>query len=344
MPSYQISPFGKQAQIDTDEQTFLALATQHAPPEVREHGLQEIHSFPLVSRGKGCPVSRKPARLAWLWPEIELRTPNSIPALILDVDTSPMDYLNVALGPSVQLPNWIVSNPDTGNAHIVYCLARPVLYGDDMRLAPLSYHARICEFYRGAYDADASYTGVLTHNPVHGKWETSYLREAPYTLPELAEPMPKGWRMPPKPTTPEGRNVTLFKAAMRWFGRPSNWKASTDLDDVLAWIEQARDEWFGDNLHGWHRNECSWIAKSVCKISRKNLASGQTQRQLSLIQATKGKRGGKVSGVSRRARKADRDATIVERVRAGEKQEAVAAAYGITQGRVSQIISEAKAG
>ena len=36
------------------------------------------------------------------------------------------------------------------------------------------------------------------------------------------------------------------------------------------------------------------IVKSVCKISRKNLASGQTQQNFSFIQAAKGKRSGKV--------------------------------------------------
>ena len=59
------------------EQLSLALAIQEAPRKVRDHGLQEIHSFPLVSRGKGYAVTRKPARMAWRrYQEIELRTPN----------------------------------------------------------------------------------------------------------------------------------------------------------------------------------------------------------------------------------------------------------------------------
>ena len=114
---------------------------------------------------------------------------------------------------------------------------------------------------------------------------------------------------------------------------------------MLAWIEQARDEWFGDNLHGWHRNECSWIAKSVCKISRKNLASGTDATPAFADSGDQGEEGRKGFWcIEASGARQDRDATIVERVRAGEKQEAVAAAYGITQGRVSQIISEAKAG
>ena len=64
MPFYRSSP-NKQTLNDSDEQLSLPLAIQDAPREVREHGLQEIHRFPLVSRGKGYAVFRKPARMAW---------------------------------------------------------------------------------------------------------------------------------------------------------------------------------------------------------------------------------------------------------------------------------------
>ena len=272
----------------------LELAIQDAPPVVREHGLQEAHGFPYVSQGKGHAVARKPARIAWRrYREIGLRTPNSYPALILDVDTTPQEVLTVAQGSaSVRVSNWIAFNPATGHAHVVYTLARPVLYGDGMSLEPLRFHARIAEYYREAYSADRGYAGVLTHNPTHRKWATEWLREESWTLPELAEPMPKGWRIPAKPTTPEGRNSTLFREALRWFGRKSNWDASTDLGDVLAWIEGAFADWYGDNPIDWHRNECSHIAKSVTRYCRRNLASGQTQRQFSFIQSARGQKSG----------------------------------------------------
>ena len=111
----------------------------------------------------------------------------------------------------------------------------------------------------------------------------------------MAAVIPKSWRIPRKPTTPEGRNVTLFNAALRWFGRPSNWDASTDLGDVHEWIGTRNVEWFNaPEQPPLDDNEVLWIAKSVCKISRKNLASGQTQQNFSFIQAAKGKRSGEV--------------------------------------------------
>ena len=174
MASYLTSR-SKKTPKHSDDQFSLALI-EHAPREVREHGLQEIHSFPLVSRGKGHAVFRKAARTAWRHyqggggGEIELRTPNSFPAMIFDVDTLPQEYLNTAFGVGVRPPNWIVTNPETGHAHIVYCLARPVLHGEKVRQKPLRWWQRIAEFYRMTYRADLGYAGVLTHNPVHPKW------------------------------------------------------------------------------------------------------------------------------------------------------------------------------
>ena len=271
--------------------------------------------------------------MAWRrYQEIELRTPNSFPVLIFDCDSQPQDYLAVAFGPLVRPPNWIVSNPETGCAHVVYCLDRPVLHGDGMRLKPLKFRQRIAEYYRMAYGADSGYAGVLTHNPVHPKWDVTWWRKEPWTLPELAEVIPKGWRIPRKPTTPEGRNVTLFHAAQRWFGRPSNWDTSTDLGDVRAWIGARNVEWFDVPLD---EQECHWMAKSVCKISRKNLASGQTQQQFSAIQAAKGRR----SGEARRRGTSDRDAEIVARVEAGESKRSVARDFGLHLSTVQHIVA-----
>ena len=272
----------------------------------------------------------------WAYQEIELRTPNSFPALIFDVDTLPQDYLSIAFGVTVRPPNWIVSNPETGHAHIVYCFARPVLHGDGMRQKPLMWRQRIAEYYRMEYGADRGYAGVLTHNPVHPKWDTTWWRDEPWTLPELAEVIPKGWRIPPKPTTPEGRNVTLFNAALRWFGRPSNWDASTDLGDVHEWIGTRNVEWFNaPEQPPLDDNEVLWIAKSVCKISRKNLASGQTQQNFSFIQAAKGRRSGK----ARRKRTVERDAEIVGCVLAGESMRSVAREFGLALSTVHNIVA-----
>ena len=82
---------------------------------------------------------------------------------------------------------------------------------------------------------------------------------------------PKGWRMPAKPTTPEWRNVALFRLGIRWCGYPSNWG---NVEGVQAVIEAANARLDLPLFAG----ELMDIVKSVIKISRKNLASGQRSR------------------------------------------------------------------
>ena len=90
-------------------------------------------------------------------------------------------------------------------------------------------------------------------------------------------------------------------------------------------------EWFDVPLDD---QECYWIAKSVCKISRQNLASGQTQRQFGSIQAVKGRR----SGEARRRRTTERDAEIVARVEAGESMRSMAREFGLHHRAIQRIM------
>ena len=98
----------KQAPIDTGqhEQLSFPLAIEDAPRKVRAYGLQEAHALPLVSRGRasGWRTTRRPTRIAWrYWPEIELRTPGSFPALILDCDS---ELRGCKRSSRRRMPNW----------------------------------------------------------------------------------------------------------------------------------------------------------------------------------------------------------------------------------------------
>ena len=316
-----------------DEQLALPLAIHDVPSKVRQHGLRETHSYPLVSQGKdddGWSATRKPTWIAWRgWPEVELRSETAFPALILDCDTDLQACLNVAMGSDLPMPNWVVFRSQSGHAHVVYCLARPVLRGEHARPGPLRTFARIAEYYRYRYDADDGYVGVLTHNPVHPRYRrtSEWLREAPHKLVELAAPIPKHWRLPVKPTTAEGRNCLLFRYGMRWCGRPSNWEYIEGVGEVIAAANDALD------VPLWE-SEVQGIAKSVIKISRRNLASGQTQQNFAFIQAARGRKSGEV----RRRRTAERDAEIVRRVLAGESMRAVARAFGLWESAVRYVV------
>ena len=125
-----------------------------------------------MSRGnrQGRPFTsrRVPASEAWDYPEIEFRTPNSQPCIVLDVDGSnalERVLWSVEKG-RVLGPNWMVTRKDGGGTHMVYTLARPVLTGPDMRAAPIRLLGRVSEYYASAVEADSGYTGVLSHNPM----------------------------------------------------------------------------------------------------------------------------------------------------------------------------------
>lgn len=316
-------------------QLDLPLAIEDVPSIVRNHGLREAHTYPLVAdRSGGWTSTRRPTTDAWKnWPEIELRTPNSFPALILDCDSEPNKYIGVATSGAVKQPNWIVSRGPGGHAHIVYCLARPVLRGVHARPSPLRTLGRVAEFYRSRYNADIGYVGVLTHNPTHPQYApfTTWNRKRPYTLSELAQPIPYGWRTPPKPTTPEGRNVYLFRYGLKWCGLPRHWQHIDKVAYVLGQANNALD-------YPLWESELRHIVRSVIKISLRNLNSGQTQRGFSTLQTERGRKSGK----SRRNRNAARDAAIVYSVLTGRSKRSTARQFKVSEGTVRWVCNRAQ--
>ena len=270
-----------------------------APEKVRAHGYREAHTWPLVARRKG-ESFRVHASRAWDFPYVELRTANSWPCLILDCDNPEAALAAIYTthraygGTALPMPNWIVQRRETMHLHLIWCLIRAVLRGEQARQAPLRRFARISEFYRQTTQADAGFSGVLSHNPMCGGTRsggraliTTWGRRAPYCLDELAEAIPHGWKVPRVPMTEAGRNCSLFKALMKWSGKPPNWGV-----DVWCQALVMNAQFEPPMQHG----EVKGIVKSVNKIQAKNLDSGQTQRQLSLIQAVRGRKGGRIGG------------------------------------------------
>lgn len=108
---------------------------EYAPEQVRRHGLQEAHTFPLVSAGKVRGTvswsKRVHAWEAWReWASVELRSATAWPALVLDCDGA-SGYARIMLAfqdREVPLPNWIVYRV-SGGAHLVYTLEAASLAG-----------------------------------------------------------------------------------------------------------------------------------------------------------------------------------------------------------------------
>ena len=204
-----------------------------APPKVRAHGLKEAHTYPLVSMGKlhsGAHSAsfRVAAAEAWDFPEIEFRTGNSWPCMIQDIDGENALYRIVEAADKFEIktPCWLTTRKGGGGTHGVWTLERPVHRGEASRKGPLKALARVSEYYAQVLGADSSYCGILSHNPMskaHGPgFVTNWFHRAAYSLSELGEVIPFGWRRPTVSRTGVGRNCDLFQSLIRWAGCPEN--------------------------------------------------------------------------------------------------------------------------
>jgi len=270
-----------------------------APEIVRRHGLREFHTSPYVSQGKRSDGSwgatyRVSAEAAWQYPEIELRTPTSCPVLVLDCDQGAHNPIAAALAAVLPWPSWVCWRRGTQSCHAAYCLRRPVLTYEGALPVPQAALARIAEYYTRELRADPGYSGVLTHNPVHQQWQTDWGYQGGYSLAELAQFIPPGWRLPrpEKCLSIAGRNTGLFRAGMKWCGQPRNWGNFSAVGAYLAALNTTL-------VQPLPVREVEGITKSVARYARENLTSGQTQVQFSQLQAVRGRKGGRISGAKR---------------------------------------------
>ena len=320
-------------------QQELPLGIDFAPDIVRRHGLRETHIQPLVARHKG-ESFRVHARHAWGYPSIELRAGNSWPAIVLDCDLPTVVESLHGLRSKFPLPvpNMAVERRSNSHCHASWFLSRPVHRGESARAAPLRKLARITEYYRHVLGADPGYSGVLTHNPVeetHGprEFQTHWCHEYGRSLDELAEPIPKGWRLPIKPTTDTGRNCSLFAVLMKWAGSPCNLKV-----EVIAVARVAND---GLDVP-LRDEEVTALAKSVERYRHSWIAQGRFYSKGE--REAWGRSMGLQSAVARRKANADRDYRIIEGHRAGWSQRHLAKLFKVSKTGVWKVLQRHEIG
>ena len=262
-----------------------------APSELRACGLSDAHHNPLVGKRTVAGVRSwrtSPAR-AWHWPLVEWsRTGNSYAALGFDCDSREAVERAAAscMGAGdLPTPNVCATRAASGHAQVFWLLDRPVHRGEHARAKPLSYLGRVSEYYRATLGADAGYRGVLSSNPTHADYHTSYPRADPYALGDLAAWIPKGWRVPRVPTTAEGRNVDLFRALCKLALGGSD-------DGLLTWARTLNREFSVPLADA----EVRGVVASVCRYRARWRAQGHQQAWL-WRQAARGR----ASGVKRRA-------------------------------------------
>jgi hypothetical protein len=122
------------------------------------------------------------------------------------------------------LPNAVVENPTNGHAHAVWALTVPIVRTEYASRKPLAYAASVTEALRRSVDGDRGYSGLITKNPDHTAWETSWFAPDPYSLDQLAAQLAEAGHMPPpswkktrrKNPVGLGRNCAIFETARTW--------------------------------------------------------------------------------------------------------------------------------
>ena len=135
--------------------------------------------------------------------------------------------------------------------------------------------------------ADPGYSGVLAHNPApqfKGSYTTTWGREVPYSLDQLANIIPFNWEPPSVRQTGVGRNVDLFEAGIRWAGR----KANVDLPLLPALMVVNQDF-----AHPLPPSEVQATARSIEKYRKRWAARGWHCPRWVARQAARGRKGGR---------------------------------------------------
>lgn len=233
------------------------------------------------------------------------------------------------------------------HGHLVWGLSAPVLVDSpDLRQGPLRYLCAVEAAFRAKLEADQGYSGLLTKNPLHGRWRVERGPRVGYTLKELADciDVEDLSFYVAKSKKPEevglGRNVALFDWLRHWAyvairryrglrGQFPQWQAEC-YEKALG-----RNGDFARPLDG---RECWHVAKSVAKWTWRRDA--EAQARFLARQAARGRKGGVASGKARLAASEDLRASARLMYAQGMTQIAIASALGVTDRTVRAWLSE----
>ena len=211
----------------------------------------------------------------------------------------------------------------------------PVGRTDAAHTLPLTYLAHVADRLSYHLGGDPGYTGLITRNPVTPGPEctTFWARMFPYTLRELDKLLPNG-KPPSRRLTGIGRNCDMFRSMVSEVFRP-RWAAILGAQGwTEAWLEHVRGQnaaMFAPDV--LPDSECRSIAKSCFRYWTLNYDPGR----FSEIQTRR-------NGKRRHGDFAfdfDHQAEDVRQLKSwGLKQSTIGAVVGLSQARVSQILSQ----
>ncbi|WP_036766479.1 replication initiation protein [Photobacterium damselae] len=233
---------------------------------------------PYCSNDKTASLIRN-AATALLYPTIQLNPPHLCAWLIFDIDQVFKGFISdyqfsgtyVWEDSDLPLPNYVAINSSNGHYHLAYAISA-VFTTENARVHPLEYLAAIERTYTRLLNADANYVGLMTHNPLHDKWQTIVFHHHEYSLAELQN----GMKLDPKKKKAVNlggysRHIDLFDT-LRFAAYERVVDSNVDYDtlysELLELADKTNREHFSEPLSSLRA-----VTKSVAKYCIRNRAT-----------------------------------------------------------------------
>ena len=193
-------------------------------------------------------------------------------------------------------PLWTTQNPLNGRCHHCYKLQIPISTSEMASVKAIKYAQAVYYAYALKLGADLSYSQLITKNPLHPQWRTTFWTDRAYSLDYLADFVDLPKRIPKKlEVIGLGRNVTMFEKGRHWAYRAirdyMHHDSSQDWERAVRAQIEAINNGFEAPLP---YSEVKATAKSIAKWVWQRFSYGE----FSEIQAKRGTKGGKAKGLA----------------------------------------------
>ena len=256
-----------------------------------------------------------------------------IKALILDLDYSDAGSAWIEAG--IARPSWIRMNKKNGHAHLAWLLKSPIPKTPSARQSPIRYFSAIEYNLARVLNADTSYAGLVTKNPLNDCWKTIFHGNLAYSLDQLAAGLDLEEK--PKVVAGVGRNVTCFDTVRLWaysavrsYWKPDGFK---EWQKAVGGQVRAINSTFSVPLP---ESEVRSLTRSISKWVWTHCTPGGFNEE----QSRRGRKGGEKSGEIR-AKTSDSRRDEARKLRGqGLSQKLIAESLGITQSNVSRLLAD----
>ena len=207
-----------------------------------------------------------------------------------DKDNSALSWFDADL----PAPLWTTQNPESTRCHHCYKLEIPVCTSEFASIKAIKYAQAVYYAYALKLGADLNYSHLITKNPLHPQWRTTYWVDRAYSLDYLADFVDLPKKIPKKlEVVGLGRNVTMFEKGRHWAYKAirdyMHHNSSHDWERAVRAQIEAINSGFEQPLP---YSEVKATAKSIAKWVWQRFSYGD----FSEIQAKRGAKGGKAKG------------------------------------------------